>query len=117
MSVARRLLTVGHSYVVALNRRLADEMARAGAGRWDVTTLAPRFMVGDLRSISLEPLEAEAGHLEPVRMYGSRYPHVMAYGRRVRTILRENWDLVHMWEEPFVMAGFQVCRWTPRRTP
>src|ERR671910_568357 len=30
MPAPRRLLSVGHSYVVALNRRLADEMGRAG---------------------------------------------------------------------------------------
>ena len=52
----RRLLSVAHSYVVGLNRRLAHEMARAGAGRWEVTALAPRFMHGDLRPIALEPL-------------------------------------------------------------
>ncbi len=114
---ARRLLTVGHSYVVALNRRLADEMARAGAGRWEVTAVAPRFMVGDLRPIWLEPLPKEADRLHPVRMYGSRFPHVMAYGRELRSLLRGGWDLVHMWEEPYVLAGFQVCRWTPAATP
>jgi hypothetical protein len=56
MSARRRLLSVAHSYVVALNRRLADEMARAGAGRWEVTAVAPEFMPGDFRPISLETL-------------------------------------------------------------
>jgi glycosyltransferase involved in cell wall biosynthesis len=117
MSAPRRLLTVGHSYVVALNRRLADEMARAGAGRWEVVAAAPAFMHGDLRPIPLEPLPGEACRLEPVRVYGSRFVHTMGYGRRLRSLVRQDWDLVHLWEEPYVFAGFQAAWWTPARTP
>ena len=73
MTAPRRLLSVGHSYVVALNRRLADEMARVGAGRWEVAAVASRFMHGDLRPILLEPLPGEAARLEPVGVYGSRW--------------------------------------------
>lgn len=114
MTVRRRLLSVGHSYVVALNRRLADEMSRAGTGRWEVTTVAPRFMHGDLRPIALEPLPGEADRLEPIGVYGSRRPHLMAYGRRLRGLLRGGWDLVHCWEEPYVLSGFQVGWWAGR---
>lgn len=117
MTRPRRLLTVGHSYVVALNRRLAHEMARAGAGAWEVTAAAPTFMHGDLRPIELEPNPAEACRVEPVRVYLSRKVHVMAYGRRARALVRSGWDLVHAWEEPYVFGGFQLARWTPRGTP
>ena len=41
----KRLLTIGHSYVVATNRRLAHEMAIAGAGEWEVTCVAPPRLV------------------------------------------------------------------------
>jgi glycosyltransferase involved in cell wall biosynthesis len=42
----------------------------------------------------------------------------MLYGQSLRRLLRdEPWDLVHCWEEPHILAGFQVARWTPRRTP
>src|SRR5262245_54379490 len=113
----RQLLTIGHSYVVALNRRLAHEMARTGAGTWEVTAVAPKFVHGDLRPITLEPAADEACRVEPVRVYLSRKSHVMAYGKRVRDLVRGDWDLVHCWEEPYVLAGFQVARWTPARTP
>ena len=56
----KRLLTIGHSYVVAQNRRLAHEMALEGAGEWDVTVAAPSRLRGDLRDIELEPFPAEA---------------------------------------------------------
>jgi glycosyltransferase involved in cell wall biosynthesis len=113
----RRLLSVGHSYVVGLNRRLAHEMARAGAGRWEVTAAAPRFVHGDLRPIALEPVPGEACRLEPVGAYLTRKAHVLTYGRRLRRLLAGGWDLVHCWEEPYVVAGFQVARWTPPRVP
>ena len=40
----RRLLSIGHSYCVALNRRLPEEIARVAG--WDVTVVAPSFFSG-----------------------------------------------------------------------
>ena len=108
----RRLLSIAHSYCVALNRRLAHEMAIAGGGEWEVTAVAPEFIRGDLRPISLEAAEGEACRLEPVPVYLSRHIHLMFYGRRLREILREKWDLVHCWQEPYILVGSQVARWT-----
>ena len=56
----RRLLTIGHSYVVANNRRLAHEMAVQGNGRWSVTAVSPEHFRGDMREIALEPIAGEA---------------------------------------------------------
>jgi glycosyltransferase involved in cell wall biosynthesis len=113
----RRLLTVGHSYVVALNRRLAHELARAGGDRWEVTAAAPQFVRGDLRPIALEPLAQEACRLQPVRAYLTRWPHFLSYGSRLRDIVRERWDLVHSWEEPYVFAGYQIAKWVRSDVP
>jgi glycosyltransferase involved in cell wall biosynthesis len=110
-------LTVGHSYVVALNRRLPHELARASGGRWEITAVAPTFVHGDLRPIPLESFPDEACRLVSVPAYLTRRPHVMLYGRTMRRLLREPWDVVHCWEEPYVVAGFQVARWTPRHVP
>jgi glycosyltransferase involved in cell wall biosynthesis len=106
-----RLLTVGHSYVVALNRRLARAMAGAGAG-WEVTVVAPKFVKGDLRPIPLEHSDGEPYHLEGVATHFNGHAHVMLYGRRLRALLREKWDLIHCWEEPYVLAGAQVAGWS-----
>lgn len=114
MTKPRRLLTVGHSYVVALNRRLAHEMAKVGAGRWDVTVAAPRHMVGDLRPIELERFADEACRLEAVDVYFSKRIHTMTYGLSMRKLLREPWDMVHCWEEPFVLSGAQIGYWAGR---
>jgi glycosyltransferase involved in cell wall biosynthesis len=109
-----RLLTIGHSYVVAMNRRLADAIAAAGAGEWEVTAAAPRFFHADLRPMALEPIAGERCRVVPVPVRFSRRVHVMRYGRRLRELLREPWDVVHCWEEPFVLAAGQVARWAPR---
>ena len=112
----RRVITIGHSYCVALNRRLAQEMGRVGGSDWEVTAAAPSFFHGDLRPVPLEPDPPGAGpcRLEPVPVYLSKYVHVMLYGRRLRALLRAPWDVVHAWEEPYILAGGQIARWSPR---
>lgn len=113
----RRLLTVSHSYVVALNRRLADEMARAGEGRWEVTAVAPSFFHGDLRDITLEPIQGERNGLIALPAHLSRSPHLFVFSPQLRQIARQGWDLVHAWEEPYVLAGGQVAWSLDARTP
>ncbi len=113
----QRLVSVAHSYCVALNRRLANEMARVGRGRWEVTAVAPSYFRGELRDIHLEKQANEPSQLEAVNAYFTKRPHVMLYGSRLRELLSRKWDLVHCWEEPYVLAGGQVARWTPRQVP
>ena len=110
----RKLLTVGHSYVVAQNRRLAHEMAQAGKGNWEIRTVAPRFLKGDLRQIHFEALTNDQSNAQTVNYYLSRYPHIMMCGSELKRILSEPWDLVHLWEEPFVLSGAQVAWWKPK---
>jgi glycosyltransferase involved in cell wall biosynthesis len=113
----RRLVSVSHSYVVTLNRRLANEMARVGAGQWEVTAVAPRFFHGDLSPIQLQREPGEASQVEGVRALFSRSAHVFVYGPELREKLTRGVDLVHSWEEPYVFAGGEVALLTPRRVP
>lgn len=106
-----RLLTLGHSYVVGTNRALARAMAEAGAGEWEVTAAAPASFPGDLGPIRLRPLEGE--RVEPVAVRGPGRIHTMTYGRGLRALLGRPWDVVHCWEEPFILAGAQIAGWTP----
>ncbi|HET7232099.1 MAG TPA: glycosyltransferase family 4 protein [Longimicrobium sp.] len=115
MSEPKRLLTIGHSYVVAGNRRLAHEMALAGAGEWEVTVAAPERFPGDLREITLEPIPGEACRVVPVPVKFARMPHLMRYGRRLTNLLRrERWDVIHCWQEPFVVSAAEVARLAPK---
>lgn len=112
----KRLLTIGHSYVVSANRRLAHEMALAGAGRWEVTCAAPVRYPGDLGPVTLEPFPGEACRLVPLPVRGARVPQLMHYGRGLGALLSgEPWDAIHCWQEPFVLAAAQVARLAPRR--
>ena len=112
-----RILSISHSYTVALNRRLADEMARLGEGRWEVTAVAPRFFHGDLRDIHLEPVEGERNALVALPVHLSRSPHLFFFSPRLWEVVRRGWDLVHCWEEPYVVAGGQVAWAVGARTP
>jgi glycosyltransferase involved in cell wall biosynthesis len=114
MPRCRRLLTLGHSYCVAFNRRLAHELSIAGGQRWEVTAAAPAKFKGDLRQIELEQLPGECCKVEPVQARFSGRIHTMFYGDRLRRLLRESWDVVHCWEEPFILAGGQTAWLCPR---
>jgi len=105
-----RLLTVGHSYCVGLNRRLAHELSREGPAGTEVVVVAPRRIRGDLGPIRLEVEPAEPVRVEGVGTWPPAPPQLMMYGPRLRSILRERWDLVHCWEEPFTLAAGQVAR-------
>ena len=115
----RRLVSIAHSYVVSLNRRLAHEMARAGQGTWEVIAVAQTYFHGgkDLRPVSLERNGAEACRVVPVRAYMTSKVHCFLYGSELHRLLRDNWDLVHCWEEPYIAAGGQIHWWTPNRIP
>lgn len=117
MKQSRRLITLSHSYVVGLNRRLANEMMRVGAGAWDVTTVAPRFFHGDLSPLALQLEADEPARTEGVRAFFSRSLHTFLYGPEVHAHLARGADLVHVWEEPYVLAGLELALLTPRHVP
>lgn len=113
MSVrTRKLLSIGHSYCVALNRRLLHEIARIGGGQWEVVAVAPTFFAGDLRPVPLEREPEEAYQLEAVPAYLTSHMHFMFYGQRLRALLRQDWDIVHCWEEPYILSGGQIAHWS-----
>ena len=109
---ARRLLTIGHSYVVTENRRLAHEMAVQGRGRWDVVAIAPARFHGDLGLIEARAAPGEAMALKTVPMRLGRSPHFMRY-TGLGDAMAGPWDVVHAWEEPYVAAGAQIAAAAP----
>ncbi len=113
----RRLLSIGHSYVVALNRKLPEEIARASNGAWEVTAVAPGFVRSALRPIAIECRNDEPLNLEIVPAHLTGIPQLLFYGRRLSELLRQRWDFVHCWEEPYVIVGGQVAWFIPRNTP
>jgi len=90
-------------------------MARAGAGEWQVTAAAPARLRGDLREIELEPIRGEACAVVPLDVRFGSHPHLRMYGRQLGRLLRDGWDVVHCWEEPYVIAAAQIARGIERR--
>jgi glycosyltransferase involved in cell wall biosynthesis len=84
-------------------------MAVQGSDEWEVTAAAPVRLRGDLRPIELEPLPGEACRLVPLDMRFGSHPHLRLYGAQLRPLLQERWDVVHCWEEPYVLAAAQVA--------
>lgn len=109
----RRLLTIGHSYVIGMNRRLAHEMAVQSGGAWEVTAVAPARYRADLGRIAVQPIVGEASRLEALDVVLDRVPHLMWY-RDLQRVFAARWDVVHCWEEPYILAAAQVARHTPR---
>src|SRR5436309_3126446 len=81
MKPRRRLLTIGHSYCVALNRRLPHEIARTG--EWDVTAVGPARFRGDFAWHTLEASPDESCTVVPVPVWFGGRIHMMLYGRQL----------------------------------
>jgi len=111
MSGRLRVLTIGHSYCVALNRALVREVARDPD--FEITVAAPSFFHGDLRPIVLEP-EPPGSPLRvaPLNTRLSRFIHIFRYDSpALASLIRDGeFDVVHAWEEPYVFAGYQIAR-------
>ncbi len=112
-----RLLSIGHSYCVGLNRRLPHWIAKVGRDRWEVTACAPAVFRGDLGMIRTAPEDGELCKLRTLSVHLDWRPHVFFYGRGLSALLGANWDLIHMWEEPYILAGGQIAALAPARTP
>lgn len=106
-----RVLHVGHSYAVRLNRAVSAALARMEG--IELTVGAPAFFHGDLRSMSLEPDPAPAGYrLAPLPARLTRHIHLFWYRRRdlFDLVRGGDFDLVYAWEEPYIHAGYQIAR-------
>lgn len=116
MKKMRRLLTVGHSYVIGVNRRLSHEFSRVGKGSWEVSCIAPEKYRADLGWARFERTEGDNELTRAVSAYGTSSPHLFVYGTELRAQLSGGWDVVYAWEEPYIVSGWQIARWTPRST-
>ena len=95
MSEKIRVLSVGHSYVVAMNRAILRELAEDPA--FDVTVGAPALFKGSLRTIEMEP-EPPGSKLKvvPVRAHLTRRMHIFTYNHfDLRRLFQQGFDCAH----------------------
>jgi glycosyltransferase involved in cell wall biosynthesis len=110
--MTRRLLTIGHSYVVTGNRRLAHEMGVQGRGRWEVVAIAPDRFRGDFGPLQARPADGAALELRTVPVRLGRSVHFMRYAG-LSGAMAGQWDVIHAWEEPYIAAGAQIAAAAP----
>ena len=94
-----------------MNRSLFREVARDPD--FEITLVAPKFFQGDLRPIPIEPEPADSAlRIVPLKTRGSRIVHLFSYeNRALHRLIREgHFDIVHAWEEPYILAGFQIAQ-------
>ncbi len=109
----RRLLTIGHSYCVSLNRKIAEEIELVSKGKWSVTVVSPKHVKGDLRSLDLEVGQSSPTTVVGVKTRFQGSMHFLQYCSDTREIIQQgNLDLIHIWEEPYIVCGEQLSRWS-----
>jgi glycosyltransferase involved in cell wall biosynthesis len=76
----------------------------------ELTVAAPRYFRGDLRPLTLERSPADAYRLVGLEARFTQFIHVFYYKGLTKLAAPGAFDLVHSWEEPYVLAGYQVAR-------
>jgi len=89
-------------------------MSTAGRGKWEVTCAAPKFFRGtnDLAPVELVRTPDDDVPLVALDAYLTSEVHIFSWGARLRALLRQDWDIVHAWEEPYILAGWEIARLT-----
>ena len=115
----RKLVSIGHFYVLGVNRRLTHELQRQSNGKWEVSVVAPDYFLGKnvIRENRYAPEPDESVHAYPIKAHYSSNIHLFYYERQLIKILGQGFDLVHAWEEPYIAAGFQIARSVTKDVP
>lgn len=106
-----RLLAIGHSYIVSMNRSVLRELAQEE--NIEVTVAAPSFFHGSLRRL---PFEAEPAlsklEMKPLNCYLTQKMHFFFYSPgALKALDPSSYDHILIWEEPYILSGFQLSRW------
>lgn len=113
-----RILAIGHSYVVALNRSLLREVA--ADKDFEIVIIAPELFLSELGPIRCEP-EPSGSPLKLVALpiHWGHWVYTFGYATRaLNQLLKEgNFDVVYAWEEPYIYAGYQIARAVARFAP
>jgi glycosyltransferase involved in cell wall biosynthesis len=105
-----RVLTIGHSYVVGQNQAVPAAIAKHPD--IELTLMAPARHHGDLRPLTLERRSHPDYEIVPIRAWFTRNNHTTWYDQRTlkATLESGRFDVVHAWEEPYTLPGYQVGR-------
>lgn len=94
-----------------MNRSVVREIAEDPA--YEVTVAVPRFFHGSLRPVRAEPEpDGSKLRLREIGVYLSKKIHLFFYhpSQLEKTVSEGGYDLVHIWEEPYIVSGYQTAR-------
>lgn len=80
--------------------------------RFEVTVAAPQFFHGSLRDTLLES-EPEGSNLKLIGLdaYMTKYMHLFFYNPiQLQKLVQKGFDVAHLWEEPYILSGFQLAQ-------
>jgi glycosyltransferase involved in cell wall biosynthesis len=111
------VLTIGHSYAVALNRAALRELSKAPD--FAITVLAPKCLHGDLRPLRLDA-EPKDSNLKLIGIDANftGYLNLLGYDddQLKAAIDSEPYDILHLWIEPFTHSAHQVIEALGKRS-
>lgn len=110
----RKILSIGHSYVVGVNRRLVNEMSRISTDKWEVQAIAPSRLKNDFRYFEYQAEPTDICKVSTLPVYFDTPIHTMFYNWRIADILNNDWDIIHCWQEPYVVCGGQIAYFSPK---
>lgn len=89
-------------------------MSRIGAGKWEVQAIAPAKVKNDFRQFEFRLEPTDICQISAIPVYFDTPIHLMTYDWRIADILKSDWDIVHCWQEPYLISGAQVAYLTPK---
>ncbi len=106
-----KVVTIGHSYVVAMNRAVMREISLDPD--FDITVGAPDFFHGSLRKVKIEPEEISSRlRLVSLPCFLTQKMHIFFYNpMKLNKLLKEgSFDCAYFWEEPYILSGWQLAQ-------
>ncbi len=98
---------------MGVNRSLPNQLEMQSEGAWEVTVVAPDQFIGknDIRPAVYERDAADVADICVVPAKLTNSFQFFFYQKNLRRFIKEGqFDLVHAWEEPYVLAGWQIAR-------
>lgn len=112
--MVRKILSIGHSYIVGVNRRLIDEMAKVSPDKWEVQAISPTKIKCDFREFQFQAEPTDLCQIFDVPVHFDTVIHTMYYDWRIGDILKGDWDIIHCWQEPYLPSGAQIAYLAPK---
>jgi phosphatidylinositol alpha-1,6-mannosyltransferase len=105
-----RILAIGHSYILALNRSTLRELSKNA--EFEITAVSPKKFCGDFEPLTIEPEPPSSSlRLVGIDAEGTEHLHLYRYNfKQLAGVLSgHDYDLLYVWSEPYSFAAHQIA--------